>query len=295
MAATFTTAEVDSFKKLFKSVNISGSGKLDTKEVQELMRRSGEEVSFGRVEEVMAAIDTNRDGVVDFEEFVQCMSAVKGDGSIGSGGVSAAVKQFGAASSKAATLIQVQGSSGGIGVHSISEEERTAFAEHINQLLGKDPSLAGRLPMDPASPTALFECCKDGIVFAKLVNHVEPGTVDERALNLKANLSKFQMIENNNLAINAAKSIGCSLVNVGASNLLDGTPYLVLGVAWQIIRKTLLNSISLKNHPELFRLLQEPFCRRPRAVWGQGGCGRKTPGRRGGGGERERERADGGG
>jgi len=65
------------------------------------------------------------------------------------------------------------------------------------------------------------------------------------------------MIENNNLAINAAKSIGCHLVNIGANNILEGTQHLVLGVAWQIIRKTLLNNISLKNHPELFRLLED--------------------------------------
>jgi plastin-1 len=86
---------------------------------------------------------------------------------------------------------------------------------------------------------------------------VEPGTVDERALNLKPNISKFQLIENNNLAINAAKAIGCHLVNIGAANLMAGTEHLVLGVAWQIIRKTLLVNISLKNHPELFRLLED--------------------------------------
>lgn len=69
-------------------------------------------------------------------------------------------------------------------------------------------------------------------------------------------MSRFQTLENNNLAINAAKSIGCSLVNIGATNIMEGVPHLVLGVAWQIIRKTLLNNISLKNHPELWRLLE---------------------------------------
>jgi plastin-1 len=75
-------------------------------------------------------------------------------------------------------------------------------------------------------------------------------------LQIQENLSRFQTLENNNLAINAAKSIGCSLVNIGATNIMDGVPHLVLGVAWQIIRKTLLNNISLKNHPELWRLLE---------------------------------------
>lgn len=38
---------------------------------------------------------------------------------------------------------------------------------------------------------------------------------------------------------------------------MEGKQHLVLGVAWQIIRKTLLVNISLKNHPELFRLLED--------------------------------------
>ena len=70
-------------------------------------------------------------------------------------------------------------------MHSISEDERDAFAGHINLILGSDVFLQDRLPMDPTDPNALFEVCKDGILLAKLVNKVEPGTVDERALNLK--------------------------------------------------------------------------------------------------------------
>lgn len=54
-----------------------------------------------------------------------------------------------------------------------------------------DPVLS-RLPMDP-STDELFTQCSDGIVFAKLVNLVEPGTVDERALNQKEKLTKFQV------------------------------------------------------------------------------------------------------
>ena len=126
-------------------------------------------------------------------------------------------------------------------------------------MLAGDPFLAQRLPMDPSSPTELFEKCSDGIIFAKLVNLVDADAVDERALNMKAKLSKFQIIENCNLAINAAKSIGCSLVNIGASNLMEGAkqPHLVLGLAWQIIKKGLLSTISIKNHPSLFRLLAD--------------------------------------
>lgn len=251
--ATFTAAELAEYRKMFDSFDGDKSGKLDHSEVQGLMRAAGEEVSFARVGEIIQMIDQNQDGFIDFDEFANCMAVIKSGGGIG--GQSSAMKQFGTASAKAARVLTVKGEGGA--VHSISEEEREAFAEHINLLLANEPLVASRLPMDPTSPTALFDCCKDGIIFVLLINIIEPGTVDLRALNKKANLSRFQTIENNNLAINAAKSIGCHLVNIGATNILDGIPHLVLGITWQIIRKTLLNNISLKNHPELWRLLEE--------------------------------------
>jgi len=251
--ATFNATETAEYRKMFDDLDSDKSGKLDHSEVQALLRAAGEEVSYARVGEIISMIDINQDGLIDFEEFINCMSVIKSGGGIG--GQSSAMKQFGTASAKAARVLTVKGEGGT--VHSISEEEREAFAEHINLLLGNDPLLASRLPMDPTSPTALFDCCKDGLIFIKLINIIEPGTVDMRAVNKKEKLSKFQTNENNNLAINAAKSIGCHLVNIGATNIMDGIPHLVLGIAWQIIRKTLLNNISLKNHPELWRLLEE--------------------------------------
>lgn len=170
---------------------------------------------------------------------------------------SGAAAQFGKGVAKAANVIEIKGMGGA--VHSVSEEEREAFASYINSVLSSDAFLNQRLPLDPTSPTELFDKCSDGIIFAKLINLVEPDAIDERALNMKTKISKFQVIENCNLAINAAKSIGCSLVNIGASNIMEGSkqPHLVLGLAWQIIKKGLLATISLKNHPSLFRLLKD--------------------------------------
>jgi len=46
---------------------------------------------------------------------------------------------------------------------------------------------------------------------------------------------------------------------MGASELIEGEkyPHLVLGLIWQLVKVHLLNSINLKNHPELVRLLEE--------------------------------------
>lgn len=41
-------------------------------------------------------------------------------------------------------------------------------------------------------------------------------------------------IENNNLAINAARALGCVVTNVGAQDLMEGRSSLVLGLLWQV-------------------------------------------------------------
>jgi plastin-1 len=102
----------------------------------------------------------------------------------------------------------------------------------------------------------------DGLLLSKFINIAIPGTIDERALNKQkgaAKLSLFQVNENQNLCIEAAKSIGVITTNVGAQELTNGEkfPHLVLGMVWQLVKIQLLNSISLKSHPELIRLLEE--------------------------------------
>lgn len=68
--------------------------------------------------------------------------------------------------------------------------------------------------------------------------------------------SMFQMTENNNVVINSAKAIGCSVVNIGAQDLMEGKEHLILGLIWQIIRIGLNSKIDIRIHPELFRLLE---------------------------------------
>jgi len=138
--------------------------------------------------------------------------------------------------------------------HSFSEEEKEAFADHINSILKDDPHLAGKLPIN-SSDNSLFTACSDGILLCKLINASVPDTIDVRVINTKTK-SVFEQTENGNLVVNSAKAIGCSVVNIGANDIIDGRPHLILGLIWQIIRIGLLSQITLTNHPELFRLLE---------------------------------------
>ena len=155
--------------------------------------------------------------------------------------------------------IQVQGSSANV-THTINEDERTEFTRHINAVLAGDPDIGNRLPF-PTNTFEMFDECRDGLVLAKLINDSVPDTIDERVLNRVGKkiktLNAFHMTENNNIVINSAKAIGCSVVNIGSGDIIEGREHLILGMIWQIIRRGLLGKIDIKLHPELYRLLED--------------------------------------
>lgn len=155
--------------------------------------------------------------------------------------------------------IQVQGSSANV-THTINEDERTEFTRHINAVLAGDEDIGSRLPF-PTDTFEMFDECRDGLVLAKLINDSVPDTIDERVLNVPGRkikkLNAFHMTENNNIVIESAKGIGCSVVNIGSGDIIEVREHLVLGLIWQIIRRGLLGKIDIKLHPELYRLLEE--------------------------------------
>ncbi|KAI1401414.1 calponin homology domain-containing protein [Hypoxylon fuscum] len=155
--------------------------------------------------------------------------------------------------------IHVQGSSANV-THTINEDERTEFTRHINAVLAGDADIGDRLPF-PTDTFEMFDECKDGLVLAKLINDSVPDTIDERVLNVPGRkikkLNAFHMTENNNIVIESAKGIGCSVVNIGSGDIIEVREHLILGLIWQIIRRGLLGKIDIKLHPELYRLLEE--------------------------------------
>ncbi|OBT80800.1 hypothetical protein VF21_00204 [Pseudogymnoascus sp. 05NY08] len=155
--------------------------------------------------------------------------------------------------------IQVQGSSANV-THTINEDERTEFTRHINAVLAGDPDVGHLLPF-PTDTFEMFDKCKDGLVLAKLINDSVPDTIDERVLNRSGKkiktLNAFHMTENNNIVIESAKGIGCSVVNIGSGDIIEVREHLILGLIWQVIRRGLLGKIDIKLHPELYRLLEE--------------------------------------
>ncbi|URE12283.1 Fimbrin-like protein [Musa troglodytarum] len=141
-------------------------------------------------------------------------------------------------------------------LHTINESEKASYVAHINSYLGEDPFLKKYLPLDPAS-NELFNLVRDGVLLCKLINVAVPGTIDERAINTKGVLNPWERNENHTLCLNSAKAIGCTVVNIGTQDLIEGRPHLVLGLISQIIKIQLLADLNLKKTPQLVELVDD--------------------------------------
>lgn len=133
------------------------------------------------------------------------------------------------------------------------------IATASTQVLEGDPDVGSRVPI-PTNTMQLFDECRDGLILCKLINDSVPDTIDPRVLNkptARKPLNAFQMTENNNIVIMSAKAIGCSVVNIGPTDIAEGREHLILGLIWQIIRRGLLAQVDIKLHPELYRLCEE--------------------------------------
>jgi plastin-1 len=143
----------------------------------------------------------------------------------------------------------------GSSITTFSEEETAAYTRITNAVLSEDPHAVRHLPIDPETIN-LFAALKDGIILCKLVNLVEP-KIDVRVINVKPNLNIYQMTENLNLAINTSKAIGVTVVGINSTTIMELKYSLILGLLWQIMKQVLMKDISLKNYPQLVRLLKE--------------------------------------
>ncbi|KAK4191082.1 calponin homology domain-containing protein [Podospora australis] len=269
----FQQEEIFSLADAFRKLDVDDKGYIDEARAIKATQTS-ERQPYDVVRQALKEVELDSSRRVELEDYVGLIAKVR-DTASGPPKISAA-----AAASPAAIISQrtggtpghaskgsiggsggkifVQGSNANI-THTINEDERTEFTRHINAVLAGDRDIGDRLPF-PTDTFEMFDECKDGLVLAKLINDSVPDTIDERVMNLPKKgkkLNAFQMTENNNIVIESAKGIGCSVVNIGSGDIIEVREHLILGLIWQVIRRGLLSKIDIKLHPELYRLLDE--------------------------------------
>ena len=269
--ASFTPKEVETLTTTFARFDAeSGSvdQTIDCAQVKPMLDHLGENASQAQIDDLLRESDIPVNGKVTFADFLQVVLRLRmgvvsdnaktflgqpkpATSSVTSAAPTSAARRPSALHSSTVNTIKTETGA----THSYSDAEKVAFSEHINRILATDERLTDRLPLDPHTQ-ALFQAVGDGLLLCKLINKAQPDTVDERVLNLQPKLNVYQINENLNVAINAAKAIGCKVVNVHNEDIIDGREHIILGLVWQIVRIQLLSQINLKSHPELVRLLE---------------------------------------
>ncbi|XP_041654129.1 plastin-3-like [Cheilinus undulatus] len=249
MSTSISAEEIEEIRESFEKVDVDGNGYICASELGSLFTEVGCSMPGYQLRELLQKLDKNKDSRISLEEFTAIFQDLKED---------CLAKGFRKALNKKDGIVNIGGTSeiSSAGTqHSISEQERFAFANYINSSLEKDPDCESRLPIDP-NTGALFKSLSDGIILCKLINLSVPDTIDERTIN-KKKLTPFTTQENLNLVLNSASAIGCQVVNIGAQDLKEGKPHLVLGLLWQIIKIGLFADIELSRNEAIAALLEE--------------------------------------
>lgn len=245
---SFKTEDYTEYEKIFKSVDTNKSGYVDKAELLKMMHDLGyRTVTNDDITKILNEVDLNKDKKISFSEYLTMMKKFKDHGE---------ENHFTRIVTKAGKGILRVGSSSDSSFQSFSEEERTAFVKVINTALIDDEVCKKYLPINPDT-NELFTMLKNGIILCKLINKAVQGTIDERVINVKDNMNVFFQVENLNLAINAAKSIGCQIIGIFPDTFMEEKQVMILGLVWQVVKQVVLGEINLKKFPQLIRLLNE--------------------------------------
>ncbi|KAM9384728.1 plastin-3-like [Pholidichthys leucotaenia] len=241
--------DIDELEEFFASADLDNDGYICETELDELLDKVELPTPKYKLRTMLMELDTNKDKKISYEEFLKIVTKLK-DCQVAKSFRQAINKREGICATGGTSELSSEGTQ-----HSFSEEERFAFANWINTALEKDPDCQHVLPLNP-NTNCLFKAVCDGIVLCKMINLSVPDTIDERTIN-KKKLTPFTIQENLNLALNSASAIGCHVVNIGALDLKEGKPHLVLGLLWQIIKIGLFADIELSRNDALIALLRD--------------------------------------
>ena len=245
---SFKAGDYNEMEKVFKAFDKNKNGLIESDEFLEILHALGHrDLKQEDAESLMQGYDLKDREHMTFTEFLKIMKKLtekKDD-----------VQMDEIKTKKGKALYRVSKGDNSMQFQTFSEEERTAYVKVINSSLADDPVCKKYLPIDPDS-NEVFDRIKDGVLLCKLINKAQEGTIDERVINKKENMNIFQQVENLNLAISAAKSIGLNCIGLNYDSIMDGKNYImVLGLMWQVVKLVVMRNIQLKHHPELIRLL----------------------------------------
>ncbi|XP_022091894.1 plastin-2-like [Acanthaster planci] len=244
---SLTAEELEEIRVQFDAFDQDENGRISVKEIGAILQKLGESVPAYKIRDIISAVDKDKNGTVEFSEFLEMYTNVKSQ-KVNVGLFKVAEKAY------KLQCVNLKSPDEGQ-QHSYDEPTKVALVEYINKKLENDEDVKAHLPIDKTT-NDLFNKVSDGILICKIINLSVPNTVDERALN-KGKLNAYVIMENTILALNSARAIGCNVVNIDPQDIVGGVPHLVLDLLWQIVYEGLVSHINLESNPYLLSLLNE--------------------------------------
>lgn len=246
----FTPEDYGELKRFFKAIDKNKNGTIEEDEFTPLLHNLGyRDFTPETAKELFREMDLNQNGKIEYGEYIFAMKRFM-EGKT----PSTLLEEYKNKEGKTFKRVKKRDS---LAFETFSNEEKTAYVKVINNALEDDEDCKAKIPINPDDDLELFNRLQDGIILCKLINQIQEGTIDERVINKKENMTVFHMIENLNLAYSAAKSVGIRTTGVNPKTFMEkGNIANKLGILWQVVKNIVLCKITLKNYPELVRLLK---------------------------------------
>lgn len=178
------------------------------------------DVTAEQVQAQFAKFDLDSNGQLDFHEYLKmCME------------ISENQKSFGKQSTGNDEHMKLHNEASGA-FSTFSKEEKRTFTKLFNATLKNDPYVGERFPID-ANNEDIWYTMQDGMVLIRLVNTIQPDTVDMRVVNFgKEGLPNiYEVKQNIDLGINSCRGL-IKVTGTTHNDFLEKKPIKLLGMFW---------------------------------------------------------------
>ncbi len=108
--------------------------------------------------------------------------------------------------------------------------------------------------------TNIYEDLRDGIILCNVLDRMNPGSVDWKAVRTKKPMPIHLRVQNTNYVIKLCQFMKFSLVNIDGPDLESGNHKITLAVVWQMVRYFSSNQSRLERKPYLQMELFVEYC-----------------------------------
>lgn len=90
----------------------------------------------------------------------------------------------------------------------------------------------------------LYEEAKDGLLLLSVMDRVQPGLVNWKAVERNPGKNQIKRQVNCQQVIEAAKKLNCKIPGIDSSQILKGNRKAILAIVWQVVRAEYLKIIG---------------------------------------------------